>query len=263
MGGLGNQLFQSSNALSQGIDNNRDVIFYPKSFTPGQGNSTSNYVYNIFRNLKFTEEKYEFKLLKEKDFNYNKIRPLSENTMFYGYFQSSKYWEGNEDLIRSTFQPDSDTVNYFITKYPELNQDNTLSIHVRRSEYLQLPEIHPTISIEYLKKALDIIGNYSTVFVFSDDHEWVKNNLILDSAIYVKEDKDYKELWLMSMCKNHIISNSTFSWWGAYLNKNKNKQVVAPSIWFGPKGPPKNNIYENYWDIVEVEYTNNGILLPL
>ena len=258
MGGLGNQLFQAAHALSQGWKHNRPTVFVPRSHTPGQGRNTQNYLNNIFRNLKFVDN-IDGTTVQEPSFEYNGVTPLENNTIFYGYFQSTKNWFGYENEIRDIFQPSQETIEYFFKKYPQLKEPNTLSLHVRRSEYLKLSHIHPTISLEYIHKALEIIGEYSTVFIFSDDHEFVKQNLSFDNCVFVDEPEDYLELWLMGLCKNHIMSNSTFSWWGTFLNKNINKKIVAPSTWFGPDGPNPKDIYESYWNIVDVEY-NNGTL---
>ena len=262
MGGLGNQLFQAAHALAQGWKHNREVVFVPNSFTPGQGRNAANYVDSVFRNLKFVDEFIDYTVVDEGTFHYTGVEPVEENTAFQGYYQSTKNWFGYQDLIRPIFQPDDITANYFLKKYPRLGEPNTLSLHVRRSEYLLLSETHPTITLEYIQEALKVIGEYSTVFIFSDDHQWVKDNLNLSSAIFVNEPEDYLELWLMSMCSNHIMSNSTFSWWGTFLNKNTEKKIVAPSVWFGPKGPNAKDIYESYWNLIPVEY-NNGQLTTL
>lgn len=263
LGGLGNQLFSAAHALSQGLKHNRDVVFLPKSFTPGQGNGAENYVDNVFRKLTFVSNTDSFEKVSEKSFNYCGESPLPTNTVFDGYYQSTKNWFGNEDLIREIFEPPQDLVDRFFEKYPQLNEENTLSLHVRRSEYLSYPEIHPTISKEYIETALEIIGEYSYVFIFSDDHAWVKDNLQLNNSIYVNEDRDWEELYLMGLCKNHIISNSTFSWWGVFLNKNKNKKIIAPSVWFGPKGPNGDDIYEPYWIKVPCEWSEGGKITPI
>ena len=118
-------------------------------------------------------------------------------------------------------------------------------------------------SPEYIEEALKIIGSYSTVFVFSDDHQWVKDNLNFPSVIFVNEDTDWKELYLMGLCKNHIISNSTFSWWGVFLNKNKDKKIVCPSRWFGPRGPKADDIYESYWNTIPCDWIEGGKLMPI
>ena len=262
MGGLGNQLFQAAHALAQGWKHNREVVFVANSYTPGQGRNAANYVHNVFRNLKFIDEFENYTVINEGEFIYTDINPVQGNTAFDGYFQSTKNWFGYQDKIRELFQPPQDVIDYFYQKYPQLREPNTLSLHVRRSEYLIYPDVHPTITLGYIQKALDVIGKYSTVFVFSDDHQWVKDNLNVSSAVFVNEPEDYLELWLMSLCNNHIMSNSKFSWWGTFLNKNLDKKIVAPSVWFGPKGPNAEDIYEPYWNLIPVQY-NNGQLVTI
>lgn len=263
MGGLGNQLFEASHALAQGWKTNREVVFLPHSWTPGQGRGTENYINNIFRNLKFVEKIENTTTIHEGPFEYSEVNPVEGNTAFQGYFQSTKNWFGYDEKIRGVFQPPIDLVNELYEKYPQLSHPNTLSLHVRRSEYLQFPEIHPTISLEYIEESLKVIGDYSTVFVFSDDHDFVKHNLNFSSVIFVDEPEDYLELWLMGLCQNHIISNSTFSWWGVFLNKNKNKKIVAPSRWFGPRGPEAKDIYEPYWITIPCDWIEGGKLIPM
>lgn len=263
MGGLGNQLFEISHALAQGWKHNRKVKFIPNSYTPGQGRNAKNYINNIFRNLDFCDNLDKFDYVDENCFEYSIVNPLKGNTCFRGYFQSSKNWFGFDSKIRDIFQPPLEIVKEFNQKYPHLSNTNTLSIHVRRNDYLQFPEIHPTISLEYIQKALKELNEYSTVFVFSDDHDFVRKNLNFPNVIYVSESEDWKELWLMGLCQNHIISNSTFSWWGAFLNQNKNKKIIAPSTWFGPKGPNAKDIYESYWSVIPTTCENSGIIMPI
>lgn len=268
MGGLGNQLFEAAHALSQGWKHNREVVFIPRSWTPGQGRGAENYVNNVFRNLKFVDDLEGFTRVTEGPFEYSEVNPVEENTVFDGYFQSTKNWFGFDDQIRDIFQPSQEVVDDLRSKYPQLNQPKTLSIHVRRGEYLQFPEIHPTISVEYIQEALKIIGEYSTVFIFTEDEsrwpgsrDFVMNNFSFPNVVFPNEDQDWKELYLMGLCENHIISNSTFSWWATFLNKNKNKKIVCPSRWFGPRGPKADDIYESYWNLVDVEW-KDGLLIP-
>jgi len=85
----------------------------------------------------------------------------------------------------------------------------------------------------YYIKAMERLKDKTDVFVvFSDDIEWCKQNF--SNAVFIENEKDYVEVYLMSLCDNHIISNSSFSWWGAWMNKNENKTVIGPQIWFGP-----------------------------
>jgi len=105
-------------------------------------------------------------------------------------------------------------------------------LHVRRGDYLQLPTHHPTCTIDYYHKAL---ANFDgKVLVFSDDIDWCRKTFQDPRFEFVKGNLDYIDLYLMSMCKNNIIANSSFSWWAAWLNDNKDKKVIAPKKWFGP-----------------------------
>ena len=127
--------------------------------------------------------------------------------------------------------------------------------------YVKISHFHPVIDKTYIDEAISQNGKYSTIFIFSDDVEWVKQNLSYPNQIIVTELEDYEELWLMSLCKNNIMSNSTFSWWGSFLNKNKNKNVFTPSIWFGPSvGYNFQDIYLDSWIKITVTYSK-GVLL--
>jgi hypothetical protein len=259
MGGLGNQLFQSSHALAQAMKLNREAVFVPHSWTPMQGRQTENYLDNIFRNLKFVESIEGFEKVVEGPWEYTDTFAVDHDTVFDGYFQSSKNFLGYNDEIRKIFSPTEEFIQEMYEKHPELNQENTLSIHIRKGDYLDNPDIHPSASEKYIERAVKEIGEYSHVFVFSDDKEWVKENLKFENVTYV-DDADYREMWLMSLCKNHIMVNSTFSWWGTFLNPNPNKKIVAPSIWFGPRGPRNyKDIYESNWTVLEVNYEDGWL----
>jgi hypothetical protein len=260
MGGLGNQMFQAAHVFCQGKKHNRPVFLLPYSWTPMQGKGTENYTQNIFKNFQFGTSHDGFKEMVEGPWEYTSVKPFDEQTVFTGYFQSSKNFLGYNNEVRELFSPTSDVIADFFQKYPQLNESNTVSIHIRRGDYLMNPHIHPSVGLSYIQKALDLVQDYSTIFVFSEDKNWVKENLKFSNMIIVEEDEDYKEIWLMSLCKNNIICNSTFSWWGSFLNRNENKKVIAPSIWFGTGGPSNfSDIYESNWIIINVE-SKNGIL---
>jgi hypothetical protein len=100
---------------------------------------------------------------------------------------------------------------------------------------------------------------YNPVFI-SENNDWVKENMDYDNSIIVSNLEDYEELWMMSLCTNNIISNSSFSWWGAFLNRNDNKNIFVPNLWFGPNGiHPHNNIYQSDWNKINVSYENGLI----
>jgi len=254
MGGLGNQMFQISNVLSQSWDNGYEYSFNPKSYTPLQGNDTSKYVNNIFKKLNFTYDNLITQRHNEVTWSYyDKPKQFNSNIEFYGYYQSSKNFLNHRDKIIDIFSPSEEEIKLLIVKYPQIKLKDTLSLHIRRGDYVNSPTIHPLISKSYIETALNMIGEYSHLFIFTDDKSWVLQNLNPENFTIVTDD-DYNELWLMSMCTNNIISNSTFSWWGSFLNKNKNKRIIAPSVWFG-EGGPKNykDIYENNWEIIKTK----------
>ena len=171
-----------------------------------------------------------------------------------GYFQSHLYFDYCRDEILSFFNLKPELIKELYDKYPNVNHSN--SIHVRRGDYLLLENYHPVQNMQYYSRAIDYIGKNEEYYVFSDDIDWCKENFKdynckyiefrehnkeevitlnenkreANSKKYIKED--ILELFLMSFCKNNIIANSSFSWWAAYLNKNNNKKIVAPSNWF-------------------------------
>ena len=102
---------------------------------------------------------------------------------------------------------------------------------------------------EYYKNALDIIGGYENLYVFSDDINWCKTNLKFKNMVFVEGNDDVEDLWLMSLCDHNIIANSSFSWWGAWLNINPNKKVISPKRWFGEQ----TNLSSD--DIIPVSWT--------
>lgn len=261
MGGLGNQMFQAAHALCQGWKHNREVVFLPKSWTPMQGRDTSNYKNNVFRNFNFVDVLEDFTKVYEGPWEFTEVNPLPTNTVFEGYFQSGKNFLGFDENIKEYFGPTEEFKKYALEKYPKLSTKNTVSVHVRFGDYKQNPHIHPSITKEYIDEALLRLGNDYHIFLFGDDKNWLLENFQWEYATLVNEE-DYADMWIMSMCESNIIANSTFSWWGAFLNRNSNKKVFAPSIWFGPSGPQNYyDMYQDDWTKIDVEYIN-GELKP-
>jgi hypothetical protein len=260
MGGLGNQMFQVAHAVAQGKKNNIPTKFRCESWTPMQGKQPSAYKDNIFKKLDF--DWVETNIVRHNEFSwiYNDlIVDWSTSVEFYGYFQTSKHFLGYKEYIKNLFEPDAIFLEEIYEKYPKLKLNNTVSIHIRLGDYKENPHIHPSISVEYIQRALELIEEPSHIFIFSDDKNWVSTNLSLENSTVVNEE-DWKELWMISLCQNNINSNSTFSWWGAFLNRHENKKVVVPSIWFGPGGPRDyQDLYERDWIKLEVSY-DNGVL---
>jgi hypothetical protein len=237
-GGLGNQMFQISNVISESKKYGIEYKFKPEAYTPMQAFQPSKYTSNIFRNIDFSMTEDE----------YNNCLVLN------GYFQSIDYFKEIENEIRTIFSPSSSFYNKIYKSYPDLSCNGTLSIHIRRGDYLTISDIHPVVDISYINKAIEAVKDYSKVFIFSDDKVWAKENFNNKNFTVVEDLDDYEELWMMSLCKDNIISNSTFSWWGSFLNKNVSKKVIAPSLWTGPNGPNMDGIYLDNFIKIPVFY---------
>lgn len=158
---------------------------------------------------------------------------------FEGFWQSEKYFESIANEVREAFAFRKDLLNEPTGELAKkLQNANCVSVHVRRGDYLLLDDYLGLCSIEYYFHALEYVKKNldNPLFVFfSDDMSWVKEYLPVEDAIYVdwnQGENSWQDMYLMSQCKHNIIANSSFSWWGAWLNSNKDKMVVAPSKWF-------------------------------
>lgn len=159
-----------------------------------------------------------------------------------GYWQSERYFSDVAQTIRNDFEFRSPLVGKNLDLAHELKGVNAVSVHVRRGDYVSNAKAlatHGLCSLEYYVKAIEYINNHVDMpifFIFSDDLEWVKDNLVVNHAVrYVDNNhgaESYNDMRLMSMCRHHIIANSSFSWWGAWLNPDPQKIVVAPRRWF-------------------------------
>jgi len=228
--GLGNQMFQVATLLSLAKDND-DIAIFPKISNPDFG----GYHDNIFRevNSYYPDDALTIYIYEEPEFSYTEL-PYIKGCCYNGYFQSEKYFSHNREYILDSLKfPDSMVSNVW-DKYADILVGKTLSLHVRRGDYISLSNIYSLPTEDYYYKALDKFSGVDSVLVFSDDIEWCKNNFSVPNSFYVEGESDITDMLLMSMCKNNIIANSTFSWWGAWLNKYKDKVVIAPKNWFGP-----------------------------
>ena len=156
-----------------------------------------------------------------------------------GYWQTEKYFSDIREEVLKDFQ--FKVADSSLKKYADKIRDNSVSVHVRRGDYLNFPDIYGGIcGMDYYKKAMDFFceKNPETVFyVFSDDKEWIQKAFREYNAVVVEKDffsdyEDWYDMYLMSQCNHNIIANSSFSWWGAWLNQMKNKKVISPGKWF-------------------------------
>ena len=235
MGGLGNQMFQYSYAKNLSLLNDSDFYLDTTFYNNQVGVTPRSFLLDSFPNLTIkvnipTTTPPLRTIIDNFAYDSNNIPP--KDCFLSGYWQSEKYFKESKEIIIRDFLPTQTIKNKFLSKYPELNSI-TISLHIRRTDYLNSNGYHPVQTINYYKNGIDILGKYDNLFIFSDDIEWCKDNLNFKNMIFVEGNSDVEDLWLMSLCKKNIIVNSSFSWWGAYLNCYKDKDVVAPSQWFG------------------------------
>ena len=263
-GGIGNQLFQYAAGRMLALKNNDvlklDIAGYtdPRTLFSDYPRAYTLQHYNIKAQIATPEEirkiKYPYGFISKLKRAFNKkilrkfyrdyhpeIFSWKGDVYLDGFFQSEKYFADSKNIILEDFRlttPLSDVANKL--KESITQAEDGISLHVRRGDIVSDPNnfvYHRGCSIEYYKKALEVLRpklKSPHIFLFSDDIEWVKENIILDvptTAISCPDLKDYEELYLMSQCKHNIISNSTFSWWAAWLNPNQNKMVISPDYW--------------------------------
>ncbi|MEO6630787.1 MAG: alpha-1,2-fucosyltransferase [Mucilaginibacter sp.] len=265
-GGLGNQMFQYAFGLSASKKMNAqlslDLSFYNQNhgLTPrtyaldifGCQNkfAGSNVVDSYFRpgllqRLSNKAGLNKHTVYHEKAMRFDKgVFDVSPPVYFEGFWQSEQYFNSIESEVRAAFSFKK-PLNLQSQKIAdELEQlPNAVSVHVRRGDYVtsaKTNELHGVCSVKYYQKAIALIKqrvSNPVFYFFSDDAEWVAQNLIAtnDSTVLVqhnKGDDSWQDMALMSKCSHYIIANSSFSWWGAWLNPSKEKIVTAPERWF-------------------------------
>lgn len=189
---------------------------------------------SMFRRCGFVVEPY---------FNYwQGIKEIPADSYLTGYWQSERYFRDVAQTIHAdfTFKNPPSPRNAELAE--QIRQGSAVSLHVRRGDYAKNPKTtatHGLCSRDYYRAAISHIAErvgQPNFFVFSDDVPWVRENLRIDyPCVYVDHNQgaeSYNDMRLMSMCKHHIIANSSFSWWGVWLNPNPDKIVVAPRKWF-------------------------------
>lgn len=285
MGGLGNQMFQY--ALGRRLALDRKVPLKLDITTWYQIHSNhpyglDNYTINaqiapieeinkfikknlggfggkIYRNIQKHLSYYKRRIIDEKYFSFDDgiINKTSKEVYLNGFWQSEKYFAPISTTIRDEF-------SYMGLLSPQarsceerIKSCMSISLHVRRGDYVSensTNQIFGICSINYYQNATKYLFNIfpdAKLFIFSDDISWVRQNLsFLPAREFIElrgKKRDIEELKLMSLCKHHIVANSSFSWWGAWLNPSSNKVVIAPDPWFNKPGIDTCDLYPNTW----------------
>jgi hypothetical protein len=271
IGGLGNQLFQYSLGKSLSQKKNVPLKLDISGFKEYKLHRYCLNHFNIQENFATEKEIAKFqkykRIPKKKWFLYNKlvanekkyfaerqfhfdeeVFDVSDDCYLDGFWQTEKYFKDIKEIIWKECIVKNPIMGKNAEVMKKIQSENSVSIHIRRGDYVSdssTNDFFGTFEPEYYKKAVEIIAKKVSnphIFVFSDDHEWAKKNIILPyPTTHVDHngaDKNYEDMRLMNACKHFVISNSTFSWWGAWLSQNPDKIVIGPKKWF-------NNVKKN------------------
>lgn len=251
-GGLGNQMFQIAATYALALRNNDTCGFeFEKCYTPKQGFSAKKYSETIYKKINKINNYIFTNYYIETFFGYKKIQ-YQQNLLLTGYFQSEKYFEDYKEQVKNLFYFSNEYISE-VHQYLKTNiNNNNLNtvVHIRRGDYLLFSDFHSVCELDYYNESIKNIGDSNFIFI-SDDIQWVKKHFNLENYFFAEFNDEILELTLMTLVDNVIISNSSFSWWGAYLNRNKNKTVIAPKKWFGKNGPKDiENLLPEEWKTI-------------
>ena len=192
---------------------------------------------NLYNKL-FLKKSENLTVFTEADFA-DGLTPKSGSLILQGYFQDYEVFEPYRDMLMRELQPRKVLNTQNESYLRQIADVNSVAVHLRRGVYVTDARIrsqYPDVSLEYYQKAIEIISSKIQnpyFFIFSNDCDWVKQTIKNNFKFNLLESggPDYEHLYLMSQCKHHIITNSTFSWWGAWLNSNAEQIVIAPKDW--------------------------------
>jgi len=281
-GGLGNQLFQYATARSLAIRHATELIIDATCLDDSRHYMLDRFMitastvlaekiqhsngliplllkpFGSFIDIFTKQNKHSVSIYTEPHFHYDAgIESVPDDTNLDGYWQSERYFKGIEEIIRSELcvKAAADDINLKFAA--DIRAVNAVSLHVRRGDYAscaELREYHGLCTPDYYQNAVRFISSRVTspiFFVFSDEPCWVKENLSLEAPMIVIShngtERGEEDLRLMSLCRHHIIANSSFSWWGAWLNPNRQKIVIAPRRWFNHPGIVTTDLIPPEW----------------
>ena len=277
-GGLGNQLFQIFTTISYAIENSKP-FFFLNNYQLGNGSngSTIRYTYwNTFLSvlhpfLRNINEIPQLTYITENDFKYQVLpnNSTSTCTLLVGYFQSPKYFNNYKDTIYKLLKIDSKKTTVKNRIHHNFNETTYISAHFRFGDYKKYPNIYTLLTETYYKNALNYIlkenefKELKVLYFCENDSVNEVNEIIVTlksdfpQIFFIRADpqlEDWEQMLLMSLCQHNIIANSTFSWWGAYLNSNQEKIVCYPAQWFCPEAKKDtSDLFLDDWQKIQIK----------
>lgn len=246
IGGLGNQCFQYAVGRHLAEIHNTELKIDLSEYETYKLHKYSLGHLNIKENFASSEEIASSHKVREKHLHFDpEILSLPDGVLLQGYWGTEKYFTGIADIIRREFAVKQELSGRDKEMARLIASSESVSVHIRRADYLQSvdPEqIVQSCGLGYYAAAVARIAGVVAkphFFVFTDDKAWVLENFKLQYPFTLVDhngpDKNYEDMRLMSLCRNNIITNSTFSWWAAWLNNYPGKIVIAPNKWFTEK----------------------------
>lgn len=241
-GRLGNNLFQIATAYSLAKKLNQDYNIVIDKSRCDLYNFLEQFKTNVLRNVydkikSINDLDKDYFLLKEKSYFFQDLSniPQNINILLDGYFQSYKYFDKQE--MKSLFKPTDSIISEIEKKFPEIRNKKLTAINVRRGDYLSFLDTFPLCLMNYFRRCASKCNNETELFVVcSDDITWCKENFgdkfFGKPVLYIENENIYIQFYILTLCNNIIISNSTFSWWAAYLNVNNDCKVFYPKKWY-------------------------------
>jgi hypothetical protein len=287
MGGLGNQMFQyafiRAMSIDTGVDFALDLSWFktqskreycldqwsvlepfadPKDLGGLAHTGRNDFLGSIGRIISLWRARNRIQRVPEADYS-NETFELdsSRSSYFSGFWQSPKFFQNHRDILLKEFQPRALLDGANLEMAEKIRSCDSVSLHVRRGDYVEDPatnQYHGTCDAPYYSRCVDRIRRHvekPVFFIFSDDPAWCKDQFTDLGTVVVVDindaDHPHFDMYLMSLCKHNIIANSSFSWWGAWLNTNPDKIVLAPKRWFLGKTIDINTLLPNSWIAVE------------
>lgn len=215
-GRKGNAMFQI--AATIGYAKKYDVPFFFPEWEHQKEFSLPESFFLPKKSIHFSSE------IREARYTYSDL-PFQKDCSLSGYFQSWKYFDHCSDYIREIFT--------LREKENNITFKGLCAVHVRRGDYLQFPDHHPTLDMSYYKAAMERVPA-SKFLIFSEDVQWCRENFVGPQFIVTEPASSAIDFKMQMSCNHFIIGNSSFSWWAAWLGTHSDKVVIAPKKWFGP-----------------------------